>query len=397
MAIQPDNRKTFIEFFAGIGLVHAALRQEGWACIYANDISEEKRQMYEHYFGESSYYDVNDVWETDTVVSRITARPVLATASFPCTDLSLAGNRLGLKGEQSGSFYGFTKVLRALAKKKFLPDALLIENVMGFLSANKGEDFRSACKALSGLGYYLDVFTLDAKYFTPQSRARLFILGLQKEALPQTVIMRRKDEALLGTADREADSSPTLRPAKLIAATCRIELKTGWIIIPVNPPPQRSNTFRDIAEVGDDLDWWDDAKVEKHLAEMSQSHRQTIKQLILGTTETAGTIYRRVRPGGSRSEIRVDGLAGCLRTPRGGSSKQIVFLAGNGRLRMRWMTAREYARLQGADDFPIRVPRNQALFGFGDAVCVPAIRWIATQFLSHLPNKPTNQQTSLAA
>jgi DNA (cytosine-5)-methyltransferase 1 len=97
-----------------------------------------------------------------------------------------------------------------------------------------------------------------------------------------------------------------------------------------------------------------------------------------------GTIYRRVREGRSRSEIRTDGLAGCLRTPRGGSSKQIVFLAGEGKIRMRWMNPREYARLQGCPDYPITVDRNEALWGFGDAVCVPVIGWIAENVLSQL-------------
>lgn len=97
-----------------------------------------------------------------------------------------------------------------------------------------------------------------------------------------------------------------------------------------------------------------------------------------------GTIYRRVREGKSRSEIRTDGLAGCLRTPRGGSSKQIVFTAGKGKIGMRWMTPREYARLQGCPDYPIEVNRNEALWGFGDAVCVPVISWIAENVLSQL-------------
>lgn len=77
-------------------------------------------------------------------------------------------------------------------------------------------------------------------------------------------------------------------------------------------------------------------------------------------------------------------LAGCLRTPRGGSSKQIVFVAGEGKIRMRWMNPREYARLQGCPDYPITVDRNEALWGFGDAVCVPVIGWIAENVLSQL-------------
>jgi DNA (cytosine-5)-methyltransferase 1 len=82
-------------------------------------------------------------------------------------------------------------------------------------------------------------------------------------------------------------------------------------------------------------------------------------------------------------EVRRDSIAGCLRTARGGSSKQALVEAGGGRLGVRWMTGREYARLQGVgDDFDFAgLSRNQVMFGFGDAVCVPVVAWIAREYL----------------
>jgi DNA (cytosine-5)-methyltransferase 1 len=83
------------------------------------------------------------------------------------------------------------------------------------------------------------------------------------------------------------------------------------------------------------------------------------------------------------AELRTDGIAGCLRTPRGGSGRQILFKAGRGKFQVRLLTARECARLQGVpESYAINVPLNQALFGFGDAVCVPAVEWVARQFLN---------------
>lgn len=77
------------------------------------------------------------------------------------------------------------------------------------------------------------------------------------------------------------------------------------------------------------------------------------------------------------AELRDDGVAGCLRTPRGGSGRQILFRGGMGTARVRLLSARECARLQGApDEFRMDVPLNQALFGFGDAVCVPVVQWV---------------------
>ena len=98
-----------------------------------------------------------------------------------------------------------------------------------------------------------------------------------------------------------------------------------------------------------------------------------------------GTVFRRVRQGTTRAELRTDGIAGCLRTPKGGSAKQILVQAGYGQVKVRLLTPRECARLMGADDFELKnIPTNQALFGFGDAVCVPAITWIAKNYLDPL-------------
>ena len=82
------------------------------------------------------------------------------------------------------------------------------------------------------------------------------------------------------------------------------------------------------------------------------------------------------------AELRTDGVAGCLRTPKGGSGRQILFKAGFGRYMARLLTPRECASLMGADGYKIVAPLNQALFGFGDAVCVPVVEWIAEHYLN---------------
>jgi DNA (cytosine-5)-methyltransferase 1 len=83
------------------------------------------------------------------------------------------------------------------------------------------------------------------------------------------------------------------------------------------------------------------------------------------------------------TELRFDGVAGCLRTAVGGSSRQLLLVVGHGILRMRWMTPREYARLQGVpESFKIDRPVNQALHAFGDAVCVPVVEWLAKKALN---------------
>ena len=92
------------------------------------------------------------------------------------------------------------------------------------------------------------------------------------------------------------------------------------------------------------------------------------------------------------AEVRHDDLSGCLRTAVGGSGKQFLIKAGRGNIKMRTMTAREYARLQGVpDEYSITVDGVQALTGFGDAVCVAAIAWIAQNALNPLAERCLSQ------
>jgi DNA (cytosine-5)-methyltransferase 1 len=255
------RERTFLEFFAGIGLTHLGLQPHGWRCIYANDIEEKKRRMYEACFGETNYYHVEDVWETKKVVERIPlGRADLASASFPCVDLSLAGNLKGFDGEQSASFNGFVKVLTELRAQDRLPSAVLVENVRGFLSSHGGKFFRIALSALSRLGYCLDAFVVDAKHFVPQSRPRLFILGFLDGLLP-VVRSRSANEWSL------REKNP-LRPAQLVKALEEAPLLTHWapLCLPQLPPENRS--LHSQIDIDEAQDWWSDMLVDKHLAEM---------------------------------------------------------------------------------------------------------------------------------
>jgi DNA (cytosine-5)-methyltransferase 1 len=339
----------------------------GWSLAYANDIDADKRTMYDGHFGDADeHFDLRDVHEVNG--SELPAID-LATASFPCTDLSLAGGRLGFQGKHSSAFWGFVNVLRTMGARK--PKAVLIENVTGFLTSHDGADFRSALLALNELGYAVDAFILDAKWFVPQSRPRLFVVGtLDKPTRVQE----------LGTE--------RLRPKQLrsfIASNPDI----AWRIAAVPEPPlQSALSLKDIVE---DLPerspyWWSKQRSDYLYGQFSAKHRALADQLIASRRWSYATVFRRVRSQGesgkkSMGELRHDGIAGCLRTPKGGSGRQILFKAGYGRFAVRLLTPRECARLMGADSFNITVPDNQAYFGFGDAVCVPGISWIAEHYL----------------
>ena len=368
-----DHLFTVAEYFAGIGLFRMGLESAGWRVVYANDWSSERAQLYEGFFEEK--YDVKDVFD---VGPNEVPQSTLATCSFPCIDLSLAGNQRGLDGKHSSAFWGFHHLLNAQGSTS--PPLVLLENVEGWLSANEGRDFYTVVSSLNDIGYACDAFKLNARSFLPQSRPRVFVIGLKEDSFPS---MQSSIAPLV--YDRSKRLLPP-RLSKLISGSRNIR----WVQLDIpEPPPYKSQGFTDeMAEQldSDDSRWWTQEKVDKHLGMMSDSHLAIVQELSAQDNESMRTFYRRRREAGQRAEVRSEDIAGCLRTAVGGSGKQFLVAAGNGTIRMRTLTPREYARLQGvSDSLPIMADsERQALTAFGDAVCVPVVTWIADNILAPL-------------
>jgi DNA (cytosine-5)-methyltransferase 1 len=373
-------QRTFAEYFAGIGLVRLALEAEGWTAHFANDIDPDKKATYIKNFAAEEFAlgDINALSPEDIPTTY------LATASFPCTDLSLAGAREGLNGAESGTLWSFLRIIEKMGLRA--PRLLLLENVPGFLSSHGGQDFRAAIEKLNSLGYVCDAVLLNATHFVPQSRQRLFILGVQRDIPPPY----------------ESVSAPALltehaaRPAQLLQAlrTCSgLEWRFRRFLGSLD------NARKTLSDVMEDIPhhsslWWNGKRTSHLLEQLNERHTAVVRHLKNGPQETWATVYKRMRAGHIRAEVRCDGIAGCLRTPRGGSSKQFVMLLGKGELRVRNMTPREYGRLQGVpDSFKFHENVNKALFGFGDAVCVPAVRWLARHLIN--PFADTLEQSEI--
>jgi len=364
------SERTVVEFFAGIGLMRVALERKGWKVVFANDIDPEKRQMYRDNFPDcDEHFHLGDI---HALSSEQVPSASLATASFPCNDLSVAGSMSGLNGKQSGAFWGMIRVLREMDDRK--PPIVLLENVVGWLKSREGDDFADSLRALNGLGYTCDTFMIDAAHFVPQSRPRLFVVGILDEVpVPHAY-------------GNPAFHQSRLRPKSLTDFIIH-HPDIDWRIRALPSLPSRASELTDILEdlPDDSPEWWSAERAAYFLNQMSERHSRIARLMIRDGNYTYGTAFRRVRHGKSMAELRVDGIAGCLRTPRGGSGRQILFKAGRGRYFVRLLTPRECARLQGVpDSFKIDAPLNQALFGFGDAVCVPAIEWIADNYLNPL-------------
>lgn len=365
-----------VEFFAGIGLARMGLEQAGFQIAWSNDIERAKAEMYQAQFGQPE--DLAEAADPDKAahfflgdVSDVKGRHMpdgvrLAWASSPCVDVSLAGARLGMKGERSSTFYQFTRVIGEMDEDA-RPDVLTLENVVGLATSHGGEDLAAAIAAMNDLGYSVDVLTLDARWFVPQSRPRLFLVGARNA--PASV----------------PGANPKLRPDWLRAPFSDDSLITHEAELPAVPDATIGGLAAIVEKgVGD---WWDAERVAKFESSLSsvQAKRLDVLRSRKGKLSYR-TAYRRTRAGVPMWEIRADDIAGCLRTARGGSSKQALVETGNGKLRVRWMTSLEYARLMGAGGYNLNTIKraNQALFGFGDAVCVPAVAWLAENYLMPL-------------
>lgn len=363
----------FAEFFAGIGLVRLGLERSSprWRCVFSNDLDPVKRDIYASHFREPvESIDGSDVHQ---LPSDALGEIELATASFPCTDLSVAGSRAGIRSGESSAFWGFHRVLDEMCGRR--PPMVMLENVVGFLTSHGGADFRDAMVAMNDLGYRVDPFVLDARWFTPQSRPRLFIVCTSEEV-----------------ADGESGalaSESRIRPARLASFIREHAGDIRWSIRELPEPPARSTRL--LADIVQDPrkghpDWWSEDRVEYLLGQMFDRHLEWIEANRSKSRYQYATAFRRVRPVGngekrSMAELRTDGIAGCLRTPKGGSGRQILVRAGRGSVAARLLSGPECASLMGADGYTMSGSANQMLFGFGDAVCVDAVAWIAQNYL----------------
>lgn len=356
------------EFFAGMGLVRLAVEEAGFQVAFANDLDESKRALYEDNFGDGEFLcrDVRKVHAADIPDVAV------ATASFPCTDLSLAGNRAGLDGDESSMYWEFARVLRELDEDGRLPSVALLENVPSWATSNGGSDLLAAIAELNDLGYWCDMLVVNAQRFVPQSRPRLFVVC--------------STEPLAEPSDW---TTSDVRPAwmeRFVEAHADLRMQA----LGITPPPSLARTLADVVEKLDPTDerWWDVTRLGWFLASLSPLQAERLDARLCADDLSWATAYRRTRGGKPVWEIRKDSISGCLRTARGGSSKQALVEVGAGAVRARWMTAREYARLQGVgDDYRLgAVTENKALFALGDAVCVPVVAWLARSYLRRLVN-----------
>lgn len=367
------NERRFYEFFAGGGMARAGLGKD-WRCVFANDFDATKASAYRDNWG-GDHLLVGDINDVD--ISTLPGQADLAWASFPCQDLSLAGNSAGLGTEavqtRSGAFWAFWRLMQGLIDARRAPRMIVLENVYGSLTANQGRDFAVIARSLALGGYRFGAIVLDAVHFVPQSRPRVFIVAMQRHM------------AMVDGLFSNCPSAPW-HPSAMGRAIDRLaELdRDSWLWLDPPLPKQRSVSLDSlILDRPTDVDWHSAAETQRLIDMMTPVHRAKLASMKAKHSRQVGTIYKRTRADASgvrhqRAELRYDGIAGCLRTPGGGSSRQIVLVAEQGAVRTRLLSAREAARLMGLpDSYRLPARYNDAYHLAGDGLVVPAVRWLA--------------------
>ncbi|WP_233205270.1 DNA cytosine methyltransferase [Alkalicaulis satelles] len=364
-----DSRYGFYEFFCGGGMARLGLGRR-WRCDFANDIDPDKLAAYRANFGDD---DLRPGDVAGVAPDELPGFADLAWASFPCQDLSLAGPRSGLKGARSGVFYSFWRLIEALQAEGRAPRLIGLENVPGLLTCSGGDDFTALCAALDEGGYRFGALEIDARWFTPQSRPRLFVIALRKDIpIP----------ADLALDDAPGHLSPFHTGAVQRAARRLPEpLKKNWVWWALPVPPRPNETLIHKIEAPRAVPWHSPEETRRLVEMMNAPSRARLREARKAEGPVAGALYRRMRVENGvkvqRAEARFDGLAGCLRTPGGGSSRQFVVWVRNGRVRTRPMTAREYARLMGLpEDYKLPARESAALHLSGDGVSVDVVAFL---------------------
>ena len=363
----------FYEFFAGGGMARAGLGR-GWTCLFANDFDHKKGLTYQSNWGTGGELTIGDVRKV--TASKLSGYADLVWGSFPCQDLSLAGGGAGLRGERSGTFYPFWDVITGLIDEDRAPKIVAIENVCGTLTSHRGRDFEAICKTFADAGYRYGPLIINASLFLPQSRPRLFVIGVRQDL---TI-----DPALFSPEPIEPFHTRGLRRA-VEGVPSRNRKKLLWWNLPT--PERRKKTFADIIEESpSSVEWHTAAETKQILAKMSAVNLAKVEAAKRSGRRMVGGVYKRTRFDENgvkvqRAEIRFDDVAGCLRTPAGGSSRQTIVVVDGNKIRSRLISSRETARLMGLDD-GYKLPKNynEAYHLTGDGVAVDVVRHLA-QFL----------------
>lgn len=382
--------RTFYEFFAGAGMARAGLGA-GWTCLFANDIDRKKCATYKDNW-QDEVIEPADVKELKT--SNLPEKASLVWASFPCQDLSLAGAGAGLKGDRSGTFWPFWRLMTSLIDEGRAPEIIALENVAATLTSHGGKDFEALCLALVGKGYRIGARVIDAALFVPQSRPRMFLIAVHEDTeIPSYLI---EPSGSLAGIDKKVDAAHARLLSRVDAEPKLRRVLDNWINWSLPEQKKCGEKLADLIEVDPaGAVWHSSEETRSLLDQMSETNKRKLAKARKAGCKVYGTAYRRTRVQSGvkavRTEVRFDGISGCLRTPAGGSSRQIVIEVDGKKTRSRLMTVREGARLMGLPDtYVLPEAYNEGYHLVGDGVAVGVVNYLAENIFEPIIDAGTN-------
>lgn len=186
MAKTGNKTFNFIDLFAGIGGFHIAMHENGGKCVFASEWDKYARTTYEANFRKYSPEmfdkglfagDINEVKLEDI------PRFDILCAGFPCQPFSNAGLRRGFEDTRGTLFFRIAEIINHQKETGHLPRVILLENVKGLKTHNKGKTLSTILRVLDELGYNVLTEVLNAKNFgVPQNRERIFIVAWTKDS-----------------------------------------------------------------------------------------------------------------------------------------------------------------------------------------------------------------------
>jgi DNA (cytosine-5)-methyltransferase 1 len=164
---------TYVSLFSGVGGFEQALNKLGGKCVMASEIDKYANLAYETLYGHKTVGDITKV-AAESVPDHD-----LLVGGFPCQAFSVAGKRLGFEDTQGTLFFEIARI----AKVK-RPKAMLLENVKGLVSHDKGRTLDTIVQTLCDIGYTVDFEVLNSKFFgVPQNRERIFIIAIRDDLI----------------------------------------------------------------------------------------------------------------------------------------------------------------------------------------------------------------------
>ncbi len=171
MTAQQKSHFKFIDLFAGIGGIRIPFEKLGGECVFTSEWDKFAQQTYLLNFEEQPKGDITSIDEAD-----IPEHDVLL-AGFPCQPFSHAGLKEGFNDTRGTLFFDIERIVRYHE-----PKILLLENVKGLVTHDKGKTFSVILERLDDMGYWVGTQVLNAKDFgLPQNRERIYIVAYSKQ------------------------------------------------------------------------------------------------------------------------------------------------------------------------------------------------------------------------